>query len=210
VPAAAKRLDSRAAVRHLRAVDERLGRLITAVGPCRLETRRSDQPFEALVKSVAYQQLNGKAAATIHARLLDLYPDAPHPTPEQLLATADDTLRGVGLSRNKVAAIKDVAARTIDGTVPDRRAIGRLDDQAIVARLITIRGIGPWSVQMYLMFGLGRPDVLPIDDYGVRVGFQRAFGKRRLPTPAEVARHGERWRPHRTVASWYLWRATEL
>jgi DNA-3-methyladenine glycosylase II len=198
------------AVKHLQRADKTLARIIKRVGPCPLKPGRGLAPWQALVRSVAYQQLNGKAAETIFSRFLALFPDTKFPTPEQIGAAPDERLRRAGLSRAKTAAIKDIAAKTLAGVVPARRDIAKLSDAEIIARLTTIRGVGPWTVEMLLMFTLGRPDVLPATDYGVRSGFARVYGLKELPAPKELLAHGERWRPHRTVAAWYLWRALEL
>jgi len=200
----------REALRHLSRADRVLARLIKRVGKCPLAPRRGVQPYQALVKSVAYQQLNGTAADTIFRRFRALFKGHQFPSPQQILAESDERLRSAGLSRAKTAAIKDIAAKTIEGVVPSRRAIVRLSDAEIAERLTAIRGVGPWTVEMLLMFTLGRPDVLPATDYGVRKGFAVTYGWSDLPTPNELFAHGERWRPHRTVASWYLWRALEL
>ena len=167
------------------------------------------RPFDALAESIAYQQLSGKAAATIWKRVRALYPRSKYLDPQRVLETADEKLRGAGLSRNKVAAIKDLAAKTIDGTVPTARALAKMSDEEIVARLITVRGIGRWTVEMLLLFDLGRPDVWPVDDYGVQKGFAKTFGKRKLPKPKQLMKLGEKWRPHRSVAAWYFWRALD-
>jgi len=201
--------DPVAAATHLSSRDARLGALIEQVGPLRLELAAARTTFEALVESIVHQQLTGKAAATIHGRLCALF-DRERPGPEPLLAMDDDALRGVGLSRGKALALRDLAARTLDGTVPSVRQLGKMTDHEIVDRLVKVRGIGPWTVEMLLIFRLGRPDVLPVNDYGVRHGFKLAYRKRELPTPKDLARHGERWRPFRTAASWYLWRAVDL
>lgn len=198
------------ALEHLCRADKLLARVIKQVGPCPLAPRRGVQPWQALVKSVAYQQLNGTAAETIFRRFLALFPGTKFPTPEQIVAASDEKLRSAGLSRAKTAAIKDIAAKTLDGVVHTRRDIARLSDVEIVERLTTIRGVGPWTVEMLLMFTLGRPDVLPATDYGVRSGFALVYGLKELPTPKDLLAHGERWRPHRTVASWYMWRAIDL
>ena len=163
----------------------------------------------ALVSAVAYQQLNGTAAATILGRVKALYPGRSFPAPEDLLRTPDEHLRGAGLSRAKVAAIKDIAAKTVAGVVPTSTAITRMDDGTILERLTTIRGVGPWTVEM-LLIKLGRPDVLSATDYGLRQGFALVYRRKELPTPAELLAHGEIWRPFRTVASWYLWRSVDL
>jgi DNA-3-methyladenine glycosylase II len=199
-----------AALQHLQKMDRDLARVIRKVGPCPLAPRRGVQPWQALVHSVAYQQLNGTAAETIFNRFLALFPEVKFPTPEQIVAASDDQLRSAGLSRAKTAAIKDIAAKTIAGVVLERRAIARLSDVEIIERLTTIRGVGPWTVEMLLMFTLGRPDVLPATDYGVRSGFALVYGLKELPAPKEILAHGERWRPYRTTASWYLWRAVDL
>lgn len=198
------------ALQHLQKTDRVLARLIKQVGPCPLAPRRGVAPWQALVRSVAYQQLNGSAAETIFNRFLALFPDTKFPTPEQIVAAPDERLRSAGLSRAKAAAIKDIAAKTIAGVVADRRAMARLSDVEIVERLTTIRGVGPWTVEMLLMFTLGRPDVLPATDYGVRSGFAIAYGLKDLPSPKDLLAHGERWRPYRSVASWYMWRAVDL
>lgn len=200
---------SEEAIAHLMRADKVMARLIKKVGPCRLKPRRRSSPFQALVRSVTYQQLNGTAAATIFGRVLALYPDSAFPTPEELLATPDETLRGAGLSRAKVAAIKDIAAKTIEGVVPTSRLIARMENAAIIERLTTIRGVGPWTVEMLLIFKLGRMDVLPVTDYGVRKGFALAYGFKELPTAAELLEHGEKWRPYRSIAAWYLWRVLD-
>jgi len=169
----------------------------------------SIRPFDALAESIAYQQLSGKAAATIFGRVRALYPKRKWLDPEQLLATPDETLRAAGLSRAKTAALKDLAAKTIDGTVPAGRALIRMTDDEIIARLTAVRGIGRWTVEMLLLFDLGRPDVWPVDDYGVRKGFAKTFGRRKLPTPKQLMKFGEKWRPYRSAAAWYFWRALD-
>jgi len=194
---------------HLCARDKVLARLIKKVGPCTLKPKRR-QPFEALVSAVTHQQLNGTAAMTILKRVVALYPGKRFPTPSDLLATSDERLRAAGLSRAKTAALKDLADKTISGVVPTLRAVGKMDDAEIIERITTVRGVGPWTVEMLLMFTLGRPDVLPVADYGVRKGFAVTYGLAELPTPKELLAHGERWRPHRTTAAWYMWRALEL
>jgi DNA-3-methyladenine glycosylase II len=169
----------------------------------------SIRPFDALAESIAYQQLSGKAAATIFGRVRALYPKRKWLDPEQLLATPDETLRAAGLSRAKTAALKDLAAKTIDGTVPAGRALIRMSDDEIITRLTAVRGIGRWTVEMLLLFDLGRPDVWPVDDYGVRKGFAKTFGRRKLPTPKQLLKFGEKWRPYRSMAAWYFWRALD-
>ncbi len=169
----------------------------------------SIRPFDALAESIAYQQLSGKAAATIFGRVRALYPKRKWLDPEQLLATPDETLRAAGLSRAKTAALKDLAAKTIDGTVPAGRALIRMSDDEIITRLTAVRGIGRWTVEMLLLFDLGRPDVWPVDDYGVRKGFAKTFGRRKLPTSKQLMKFGEKWRPYRSMAAWYFWRALD-
>ncbi len=206
---AALRFDAEAALAHLSARDARLGGLIERVGPLTLVVEDARSTFEALARSIVYQQLHGKAAATIFARLGALFPGG-RMRPQALLALDEASLRGAGLSRNKRLALCDLAARTLDGTVPHVRRLHTMSDEDIVERLVEVRGIGRWTVEMLLIFRLGRPDVLPVDDFGVRHGFKLAYRKRSLPTPKDLARHGEKWRPFRTVASWYLWRAVDL
>jgi DNA-3-methyladenine glycosylase II len=198
------------AVQHLIHSDKILARIIKRVGPCTLTPRKRRSPFEALVQSVAHQQLNGTAATTILRRVIALYPRRRFPQPEDLLKTPDEHLRGAGLSRAKTASLKDIAAKTIEGVVPTTRVIAKLSDAEIIERLTAVRGVGPWTVEMLLMFTLGRPDVLPVTDFGVRKGFALAYGLSELPTPRDLLEHGERWRPHRTTAAWYLWRAVDL
>jgi 3-methyladenine DNA glycosylase/8-oxoguanine DNA glycosylase len=197
------------ATRVLAKSDPRLGRLIARVGPCRLTVETLQSPFEALAEAIVYQQLTGKVAATILGRVVDLFRPKKFPSPQDILRTPDERLRRAGLSRAKVAAFKDLARATLDGTVPRLAALKRMDEEEIVARLTAIRGIGRWTAEMLLIFRLGRPDILPAGDYGIRKGFARTFETRALPTPRQVLRRGERWRPYRTVASWYLWRALE-
>jgi 3-methyladenine DNA glycosylase/8-oxoguanine DNA glycosylase len=201
--------DASEATAHLGARDPRLARLIAQVGPLSLRLASTRSTFEALAESIVYQQLTGKAAATIHGRLCALFPRG-RLRPEVVLATTDDALRGVGLSRGKALAIRDLATRTLEGSVPSVRDLHAMSDDAIVEKLVQVRGIGRWTAEMLLIFRLGRPDVLPVHDYGVRHGFKIAYRKRSLPTPKELGKHGEKWRPFRTAASWYLWRAVDL
>ena len=198
------------AYRHLSASDPRLAALIARSRRYEIKPAVSIRPFDALAESIAYQQLSGKAAATIFGRVRALYPKRKWLDPEKLLATPDEKLRAAGLSRAKTAALKDLAAKTIDGTVPSGRALIRMSDDEIIARLTTVRGIGRWTVEMLLLFDLGRPDVWPVDDYGVRKGFAKTFGKRKLPTPKQLMKLGEKWRPYRSVAAWYFWRALDV
>lgn len=184
--------------------------LIAQIGPFRLRHAPELRTFDALARSIAYQQLTGKAAATIFARVRALYPGRKSLSPAQILATSDERFRAAGLSRNKTSALKDLAARTVDGTVPKRSALMKMDDEEIIARLTKVRGIGRWTVEMLLLFDLGRLDVWPVGDYGVRKGYAQTFGKKKLPTPKALLIVGERWRPYRSVAAWYFWRALEL
>jgi len=193
----------------LSASDRRLATLIERSRRYDITPAVSIRPFDALAESIAYQQLSGKAAATIWGRVRALYPKRKWLDPARILATPDQKLRAAGLSRAKVAAIKDLAAKTLDGTVPSGRAVLRMSDAEIIARLTQVRGIGRWTVEMLLLFDLGRPDVWPVDDYGVRKGFAKAFGRRKLPTPKQLMKIGEKWRPYRSVAAWYFWRALD-
>lgn len=203
--------DPVAAVAHLRMRDAKLARYIEKVGPFRLRPAELQSPFEALAESIVYQQLTGKAAATILARVVGLFRPRRFPRPQDLLEASDERLRGAGLSRAKTAALKDLAAKTLDGTVPASvRDLEKLSDAEIVERLTAVRGIGPWTVEMLLLFRLARPDVLPATDYGVRKGFAKVRRMRELPAPKELLAYGERWRPYRSVASWYLWRVLNL
>lgn len=202
-------MPSEDALRYLRRKDAVLGKLIRAVGPCLWQADLGLSPYESLVRAVAHQQLHGKAAETILARFVALTPKKRFPSPDEVLRLAPESIRGAGFSAAKVAAIRDLALRTKSGLVPSTRVISKLDDEAIVKRLTEVRGIGRWTVEMLLIFKLGRPDVLPVDDFGVRSGFRSAFELADMPTPKELLRHGEIWRPYRSVASWYLWRAAD-
>lgn len=198
-----------AAHRHL-SRDPVMRRLMRLAGPCTIKPVRGRTPYEALLRAVAHQQLTGKAAGTILGRFFSMYGDGRPPEPHELAATPDDALRAAGFSRAKAASLKDIAAKALDGTIPDRRRLARLGDEAIIERLGTVRGIGRWSVEMFLMFTLARPDVLPVDDYGIRNGYRLAYRKRSLPAPKALAAFGRRWAPYRTTAAWYLWRAVDL
>jgi len=202
--------DPVAAVAHLRDVDSALARLIDTVGPFRMRVDRTSSLFLALAEAIVYQQLTGKAAATIFARVQALFPRAHEGlNPAHIRRASDEKLRGAGLSRNKLLSLRDLAEKTLAGVLPSLEEVHTLGDDAIVERLTQVRGIGRWTVEMLLIFRLGRADVLPVDDYGVRKGFAVAFRKRELPTAAELERRGARWKPFRSVASWYLWRAAE-
>jgi 3-methyladenine DNA glycosylase/8-oxoguanine DNA glycosylase len=202
-------MDHKKAHRHLASTDPRMAQLIARSRRYNIAPAVSIRPFDALAESIAYQQLSGKAAATIFGRVRALYPKRKRLDPEQLLATPDETLRAAGLSRAKTAALKDLAAKTIDGTVPSSRALLRMSDEEIIARLTQVRGIGRWTVEMLLLFDLGRPDVWPVGDYGVRKGFAKTFGRRKLPASKKLMKIGEKWRPYRSVAAWYFWRALD-
>jgi DNA-3-methyladenine glycosylase II len=195
--------------RLLAATDPRMAALIARSIRYNVKPDGPIRPFDALAESIAYQQLSGKAAATIWKRVRALYPRRGYLDPRLVLKTPDKKLRGAGLSRGKIAAIKDLAAKTIDGTVPTARALAKMGDEEIIERLTQVRGVGRWTVEMLLLFDLARPDVWPVDDYGVRKGFAKIFGKRKLPKPKQLMKLGEKWRPHRSVAAWYFWRALD-
>ena len=196
-------------IAHLRRVDPVLASVIDRVGPCRLETRREGTHFDALVRSIVYQQLSGKAAGTIHARVRGLYGDRS-PTPAELLATPDEALRAAGLSRQKLSYLKDLAEKVESGAVPlAADVIDHLDNEQIIDRLVKVKGIGRWTVHMFLIFRLGRPDVLPELDLGIQNAIRRAYRLRKQPGPKDVLRIGQKWLPHASVASWYLWRSLE-
>jgi len=199
-----------AAIAAISAADKKMAQLIRRVGDFTLEPSKLDDPFRSLLRAIVYQQLSGKAAATIHGRAVDAFGTRGKIAPASVIAAPDDALRAVGLSRAKVAAVKDLAAKTIDGTVPTLARLRKMEDHEIVTRLTSVRGIGVWSVEMLLMFRLGRPDVLPISDLGVRKGFMLTYGRDEMPKPTDILKHGELWRPYRSVASWYLWRAVDL
>ena len=196
-------------IRHLKRVDPVLAGVIDRVGPCRLEPRREGTHFDALVRSIVYQQLSGKAASTILGRVHALYGDRS-PTPAELLATSDETLRAAGLSRQKLSYLKDLAAKVESGEVPlAAETIDHLGDEEIIERLVRVKGIGRWTVHMFLIFRLGRPDVLPELDLGIQNAIRRAYRLRKQPKPKDVLRIGKSWTPHASVASWYLWRSLE-
>lgn len=199
----------RKAVEHLRSVDPAMGGLIARVGPCRLTPERGREPYEALVRAIAYQQLHGRAAQAILGRFVALYAGTDFPSPTQILATEAATLRGCGFSAAKIAAIRAIAEAAAGGLIPPRRTAGRLDDETLIERLTSIRGVGRWTVEMLLIFTLGRRDVLPADDFGVREGYRRLHGLEMQPKPRELAAFGAIWAPFRSTAAWYLWRAAE-
>src|SRR5437868_289829 len=209
--------DPEEALAHLRARDPKLGALIDRAWEFKLQLDAAPSPFESLLESILYQQLHGKAAASIHRRLREFFHGDP--SPKQLLDTPDEPLRAAGVSGNKIKAMRDLAAKTIDGTVPSHSAILKMSDADIVERLTEVRGIGPWTVEMLLIFRMGRPDVLPVTDYGVRKGYlltfmrvpkSRPIAVEDLPKPDVLFKRGQKWKPFRSVASWYLWRACDL
>jgi DNA-3-methyladenine glycosylase II len=197
----------RTSVSYLKRADPVLARVIERVGPCRFEPRAKGTHFHALLRSIVYQQLSGKAAGTILDRVLSLY-GGRYPRPAQLLETTEEALRQAGLSRQKLAYLRDLAAKVDSGEVPLAR-VRRLDDEEIITHLTHVKGIGRWTAQMFLMFRLGRPDVLPELDLGIQTAIQRAYSLQKRPVPKEVLRIGVPWRPHATIASWYLWRSLE-
>lgn len=201
--------DWSAAVAHLSAADPKLAALIGEVGPCTLEIPHQFSIFYSLARSIVYQQLAGSAAQAILGRVEALFPQG-RMTPETLLELDDAVLRAAGLSQNKLAALRDLAAKCLDGTVPNKRKLAAMDDEEIIERISQVRGIGRWTVEMMLLFRLGRPNVLPVDDYGVRKGMQRLYKLRELPDKAAMRRRARKWEPWCSVASWYLWRCLDL
>jgi O-6-methylguanine DNA methyltransferase len=200
--------DPELALQHLRAADPALAQLIDSVGPFRLQLQRTPSVFGALAEAIVYQQLSGKAAATIFARVCALFKNAVL-TPQALLRASEEKLRSAGLSRSKALSLQDLARKTQANELPTLAEIRELDDETIIERLTAVRGIGRWTAEMLLIFRLGRPDVLPVDDYGVRKGFALAFKKKELPGRKDLEKRGARWQPYRSVASWYLWRALD-
>ena len=198
-----------AAIKHLSAADPVMRKLIAEIGACKLESENKRSPFQSLVQAVAHQQLNGTAANTILTRFIKLFPKRKFPRPEDLASVTDEQIRACGFSFSKIAAIRDIAAKTLDGTIPSSRRIEKLSDEEIIERLTAARGVGRWTVEMLLIFQLGRADVLPVDDFGVRNGFRLAYKKREMPKPKDLLKFGQRWRPHGTTAAWYLWRAAD-
>jgi len=201
--------DHLAAIEHLSRVDRRLGQFIAKVPEFQLNLRDAETPYESLLQAIVYQSIAGKAAKVIFGRVRALGANGICPTPQELLTVTTRKLRAVGLSKAKIAAVRDLAAKTIEGVVPTMESALKMSDQELVDRLVSVRGIGAWTVEMFLIFRLGRPDVLPIHDYGVQKGFALTYGKKAIPKPRELAAFGERWRPYRTVASWYMWRAVD-
>jgi DNA-3-methyladenine glycosylase II len=195
------------ALTHLRRSCPKMRALIARTGPCGLKPERKREPYEALVRAIAHQQLHGRAAETITARFLALYPGEDFPSPAMVLATDTTVLRGCGFSASKVAAIQDIAAKAEAGIVPTRRAATRISDAALIERLTSIRGVGQWTVEMLLIFCLGRPDIFPVDDFGVREGYRRIHGLEAQPKPKLLVELALPYAPYRSTAAWYLWRA---
>ena len=215
--------DAALACRELAAADPKLGKLIAKAGPFSLKLAGTQSPFEALVESIIYQQLHGKAAATIHRRMLESFHPVcgigNHPEPQHILDCPNDQLRAAGLSQNKLLALRDLAAKTLDGTVPTLAQARKMSDEALIERLTSVRGIGRWTVEMFLIFRLGRPDVFPVGDYGVRKGFALTYLGLKptqkvtpdlLPKPDLMNKRAKKWGVWRSIASWYLWRACDL
>ena len=193
----------------LSAKDPALAALIKETREFRVETGAAESPYEVLVEAITHQSISGKAAATIFGRVKALGSNGSIPTPEEMLKLRKPALRKAGLSGAKIVAMKDLAKKTIERIVPTLEEARKLSDEELVKRLISVRGIGAWTVEMFLIFRLGRPDVLPIHDLGVRKGWAITYGKKYMPAPKELLKFGERWRPYRTVASWYMWRACQ-
>lgn len=198
--------DPAEAVAHLRVTDPVMRALIKRVGPFALQLAPADSLFEALLRSIVYQQLHGKAAATIHGRVLAELARHGGPTPEALAGSTDEALRAAGLSRSKLLAVRDLSAKCLAGTVPSIKEAAKLGDAELEARLTEVRGVGPWTVHMLQIFTLGRADVMPTGDFAIRLAFKQLYRKRADPSPALILRHARCWQPFRSVASWYLWR----
>ena len=208
-PPSSLAFDLAEALRHLRECDEQLARLIAETAPFQIDVADAQSPYEVLLESIAYQSISGKAAATIFERIKALGENGRPPAPEKMVKILTAKLRKAGLSGAKAAAMKDLAKKAMAGIVPTHDEALKLSDEELIERLGSVRGIGAWTVQMFLIFRLGRPDVLPIHDLGVKKGWSVAYGKKHMPKPQELLKFGERWRPYRTVASWYMWRAFE-
>ena len=203
--------DTEDALTHLAASSVRMQRMLERVGPFHMQVRATPSVFAALAEAVVYQQLHGKAAATIFDRVCKLYPRSSKTiTAQGLMRIDDESLRGAGLSRNKLLALRDLAQKSIAREIPTIAQVAKLDNDTVIQQLTAVRGVGRWTVEMLLMFRLGRPDILPVDDFGIRKGYALTFGKKDMPAPRELARYGERWAPYRTVASWYLWQRANL
>jgi DNA-3-methyladenine glycosylase II len=199
----------RKAAAQLSACDPAMAALIARIGPCKLQVNQESDLFLTLARAITYQQLHGKAAETIFRRTCELFPRSEQFTARDIKRASEDKLRSAGLSRNKQLALRDLADKVLDKTLPAMDELHALDDDSIITSLTQVRGIGRWTVEMLLMFRLGRPDVLPVDDFGVRKGFMLMQGHDAMPTPKALKQHGEIWAPWRTVASWYLWRAAD-
>jgi DNA-3-methyladenine glycosylase II len=208
-PSSALPFDLAAALVHLAERDERLKPLIAEALPFEIDVAEAQTPYDALLESICHQSISGKAAATIFGRVKALGSNGRVPTPQEMLRLRKPALRKAGLSGAKILAMKDLARKTIEGVVPTLEQAQKMSDEELVQRLVSVRGIGAWTVEMFLIFRLGRPDVLPIHDLGVKKGWSVAYGRKHMPRPAELLAFGERWRPYRTVASWYMWRAFE-
>ena len=195
--------------KHLATSDPRFAELIARSPRYEPKKTRGLRPFDSLAESIVYQQLSAKAAATIWRRVREIFGSPKYLDPQQVIATRDEVLRAAGLSGNKTIALKDLAAKTLEGIVPESRALARMTDEEIIARLTQVRGIGRWTVEMMLLFDLGRPDVWPVNDLGVQKGLMKTFRKRKLPTPKQMMKLGEKWKPYRSAAAWYFWRALD-
>jgi DNA-3-methyladenine glycosylase II len=198
--------DYQAASVFLAALDPDWQRHVAAVGPCLHQPHPARDPYESLVRTIAYQQLHAKAGDAIVGRLLGLFPGQTFPRPEQILATEFDRMRGCGFSASKIATIQGIAQATLDGVVPDYAMALAMDDEALIERLVSLRGVGRWTVEMLLIYSLERMDILPADDFGVREGYRRLKGLEVQPTRRQMVEIGLGWSPYRTVAAWYLWR----
>jgi DNA-3-methyladenine glycosylase II len=202
--------NSKSAARALAKADPVLGQVIARVGPCTVAPRSHASPFHALVRSIVFQQLNGKAAGTIHGRVIAHFGDDQRLTPDALLQAPERALRAAGLSANKLLALRDLAAKALDGTVPTLEQAEQLSDDELIARLTAVRGIGEWTVHMLLIFYLGRLDVMPTGDFAIRKAFRQLYRKRREPSVETILRHAKLWQPYRSIASWYLWRSLDV
>ncbi len=200
--------DVKEADRVISSVDEAMAGVIERYGPCKMSLNVVQSPFQALFKSIIYQQLSTQSATSIYNRVLQLF-DTGVPSPQVTLNLTDEELRGAGMSRQKISYMRDLAVKTAEGTVPSLEELDRLPDEEILERLTAVHGIGRWTVEMLLMFSMGRPDILPSTDLGIRKGFQQVYGHEELPKPRQIEKYGELWRPYRTIASWYLWRVVD-
>jgi DNA-3-methyladenine glycosylase II len=198
------------ASQHLSAQDADWARLITEIGDCKLAVERHREPYESLVRAIAYQQLNGRAAEAILGRFLALFPASNFPTPAQVLATDDATMRACGFSANKMTTIREIAINTQTGVVPTLADAHNMENAALIERLVQLRGVGRWTVEMFLIFTLGRMDVLPVGDFGIREGYKLLKSLSEQPTPKVLDKLGQVWAPYRSVATWYLWQAASL